>query len=47
MLLDFKHHYKAIIGILFPPYIFCTSYQKYGVLIHEELLKALRSLHLF
>ena len=47
MLLDFIHHYKAIIEILFPPYIFCTSYQKYAVVIHEELLRALCILQLF
>ena len=34
-------HYKAIIEIPFSPYIFFTSYQKYVVFIHEELLRAL------
>ena len=34
-------HYKAIIEILFPPYIFFTYYQKYVVFTHEQLLGAL------
>ena len=40
-------HYKVIIEILFSPYIFFTSYQKYAVFIHEELLRALCILQLF
>ena len=40
-------HYKAILEILFHPYNFFTSHQKYAVFIHEELLRALCILQLF